>query len=686
MIIDQVLSGYDNGHRVLASSVRLERTVERTISIQSDLSGSSVQPEFDGYLSVYPIHASREFVAFAKTWYAHEKERPGCVWTHTLLLPVAEQQSWPVLALAHQFRRPQGTAANYRFYEQALQISHYSESETHISKLESDVLPCVLSCLFDDECTDVLLPAANADQFEQVALIVWALQWPNLRDEFSFSTGSLSNRSVGKRTFALQCVPQRDLRQIARSTKTARVISVGSTNASPPSPWASNLSSRVLNDGVEYISAYIRRCALGVPPHRQFLPIVATMAKYGVAECSAVDAILEVYPSGKSGVNTKALFLETALSPIPSELLFSDDREKIIRAIAAPASAEAFSKLGEKARALSRQLVRTNPELALRTMVAALQPDLNEIGVGIVKGVFKDLADDDLDRTINSLRDELPLLIALYPEIAANTFAWRSTRRQQYELCEALGQVDNLNASTRARIIAASLEGDSHDIASSLIRALGNDSLRFVLDWFNKSGLHTPKALHSDWRRELALNPRKSVDWFRRPPSVVRPATIALASEYISPTDASLSRVPTEVWILALQSFSEFTPPDVSQRSRAFLLAIAFNNRQPLYAEIAASTFESVHDLMLDRELGYEEWQWLSDDLPSLGWGWNWDRAERLRRGLIERFVDSNWPLKFFPMCISKHSNWDMVLSSCRATEHGKILLKRLREELGLVF
>ena len=89
MKIHQALHGYDRGHRQLASSVELPRSASRQIAIQSDLSGSASEPEFDGYLSGYRIKDT-EFYAFARTWYATEQSRPGCVWTHTLILDIGQ--------------------------------------------------------------------------------------------------------------------------------------------------------------------------------------------------------------------------------------------------------------------------------------------------------------------------------------------------------------------------------------------------------------------------------------------------------------------------------------------------------------------------------------------------------------------------------------------------------------------
>ena len=94
MKIEQMLHGYDNGHRLLASSVLLKNNAEMdavaTMSDWSEYVGSAKGDS--SYVTAYPLAESRYYV-IAKTWYAHEMRRPGCVWTHSLLLPFEELNS-----------------------------------------------------------------------------------------------------------------------------------------------------------------------------------------------------------------------------------------------------------------------------------------------------------------------------------------------------------------------------------------------------------------------------------------------------------------------------------------------------------------------------------------------------------------------------------------------------------------
>lgn len=88
MKIEQLLHGYDNGHHLLAGSVLLKNNME--MDAVATLSDWSEYVALGGgessYVTAYPLQESGYYV-IAKTWYADEMKRPGCVWTHSLLIP-----------------------------------------------------------------------------------------------------------------------------------------------------------------------------------------------------------------------------------------------------------------------------------------------------------------------------------------------------------------------------------------------------------------------------------------------------------------------------------------------------------------------------------------------------------------------------------------------------------------------
>src|SRR5437660_8372161 len=104
--LHQALHGYSDGHQLLASSLNLTREQQWQLLVMSDLSGPSFRAGFDSYLTGYPL-AVGGLYCLARTWFAPELSRPGCVWTHTILISDTDVAQIPDFRfLLSHFRRP----------------------------------------------------------------------------------------------------------------------------------------------------------------------------------------------------------------------------------------------------------------------------------------------------------------------------------------------------------------------------------------------------------------------------------------------------------------------------------------------------------------------------------------------------------------------------------------------------
>ncbi|RZK67709.1 MAG: hypothetical protein EOO85_25200, partial [Pedobacter sp.] len=145
-IVDQTLHGYADGHGLLAGSIELPIEIRRTLQIMSDISGSTVSEGFDSYLTGYPIEGTNLFV-LGKTWIANELPRPGCVWTHSLIIDL---QNYSELNSAYDllncFKRPN---ANETFDSYNLRLTIERKCRNEIEDLPSGPINSILSSLYD---------------------------------------------------------------------------------------------------------------------------------------------------------------------------------------------------------------------------------------------------------------------------------------------------------------------------------------------------------------------------------------------------------------------------------------------------------------------------------------------------------------------------------------------------------
>ena len=119
MKINQILHGYQDGHGRLAGSVQDITPHDAALMSQmSDWSGYRDPIGKDhSYLTTYPLEESGYYVV-AKSWYADEMDRPGCVWTHSLLIdPKSIDSQFDFRILEMFFQRP--TRGDYGEYNKA---------------------------------------------------------------------------------------------------------------------------------------------------------------------------------------------------------------------------------------------------------------------------------------------------------------------------------------------------------------------------------------------------------------------------------------------------------------------------------------------------------------------------------------------------------------------------------------
>src|SRR2546423_675466 len=110
----QALFGYREGHRLLQASRKFNSATERVLLMLTDMSGPRMVSGFEEYISGYPL-PSEDFYALTKTWYAHEMKRPGCVWSHVILIRTEDlSQIGDAARLITLFKDPRET--NVRHY------------------------------------------------------------------------------------------------------------------------------------------------------------------------------------------------------------------------------------------------------------------------------------------------------------------------------------------------------------------------------------------------------------------------------------------------------------------------------------------------------------------------------------------------------------------------------------------
>ncbi|MBY3321638.1 GAP1-N1 domain-containing protein [Rhizobium laguerreae] len=185
--IDQALFGYADGHRQLASSMKLPARDMYELASRSDLVPGARFDGYDHYLTGFSLPESRAF-AFVKTWLAPEMPRPGCVWSHVLLLSRSFLSKQVDLGVLDMFFRRPDPVFDRELYTKKLQVKRFAKS----APANQALVRQMLAAYYGARHLEVEDRSPRID-LSRALLAVWSQQWPKLRSDFEFRTAITSN-------------------------------------------------------------------------------------------------------------------------------------------------------------------------------------------------------------------------------------------------------------------------------------------------------------------------------------------------------------------------------------------------------------------------------------------------------------------------------------------------------------
>lgn len=205
--IHQTLHGYNQGHHLLSSTILLKSSDDmQMMSLMSDWAGfDNKYDERISYLTAYPL--SGDYYVIAMTWYADDMPRPGCVWTHSLLIRKDELDSIRNFkSLFQLFHRPV-QIGNYLEYSNVIEWGE-DDIKVGIGKVsleEGTVAIMYVALLKGTEPLRYRIVKKNV-AYQELILHLMNYIPGGILQRISFSSGSSVPRAIGNKLFDLQFV------------------------------------------------------------------------------------------------------------------------------------------------------------------------------------------------------------------------------------------------------------------------------------------------------------------------------------------------------------------------------------------------------------------------------------------------------------------------------------------------
>ncbi|MEQ9864642.1 hypothetical protein [Pectobacterium aroidearum] len=192
MNVDQCLFGYEDGHRLLASSLPLGEALSLLTEL-SDLAPGTLFGDSEGYWTGVPVASLGRYVLM-RTWPAPEMSRPGCVWTHALLIEPRLLEAIDDLTILQSIVMRPDKHTNRARYQTKVEIN-VSMAAPIADRNDGSVISTLLSALYGTLTSSVEIQQPG--ELDAPLFAVWSQQWPRLRRNFRFQTAASRGVKTG---------------------------------------------------------------------------------------------------------------------------------------------------------------------------------------------------------------------------------------------------------------------------------------------------------------------------------------------------------------------------------------------------------------------------------------------------------------------------------------------------------
>lgn len=650
-IVHQALHGYSDGHRLISSSLPLSNANARTMVVMSDLSGPGVKPESSGYLTGYPLEGAGKYV-LARTWAAPEMPRPGCVWTHSLIIDnadLAALTSADSLLLA--LHRPSGPSPKSEYNAPVAIQSAFQ----HPLFVPRDRAWEIINSLYAAPERTILAGAKQAEDDERLITAIWMQQWPRLRRAFGFCTLSGIDRSGKGVALDLQLVRSPD-----------RQVRAKFPNAVTPSDVASEPALELLmadlegRDGTR-IQEFLRRTGGDVEGGRRaMLPLCLLHASLITKDhpdfSAAVEALSRLDSTGMPQARSvRMLIARMAIENVEDvdDRVFDFVVDTLERGARESDQPIATDRLGAA-------LWRRSP---IRFLGAI---DADGIVGRASANALKKLDAADL---VIGLRDNPHLverIVRARPDLLQRVDFWSIPDVDE-------GLVANVDASSAGRVATALLTAGRVGPASLIVERANPDELASAL----QAGASSPAL--DVWLEALLRNTGKTASVLAS--GLISDRSIIVNLARVSDPVAVPNEYGEDPWLIAVRTAPKLVGQPDEDYLAAFLLSRAVGHPSRSKAELIRFAYTTLYRALQQNRLPSDVERMVTSRLDWGGW-LAWDNCARLRQTVVSRFIDLDLdPVTFGRLTADGELAIPLIDEAAR-TGRGRRYLAEVRKQL----
>lgn len=638
MKLQQLLFGYNNGHTLLRSSVDLLAEEKSFLLELSDWSGVN-EINTPDYITGVPLPRSG-FYAFIKSWYAYEMPRPGCVWSHVILLHKQDFfQLNNILLLLDLFQRPSLSEPNIENYCQPIILENKligTVLDDSVFFSESITKKIIFNLYSNNTNPVYLTSSSEINAIESLSLKLWSLFPINDRFNFSFCTGSYSSRKYYGREFRFQVITNKNFRNDF-------TIVDGNDDNIILDSWVDIVYRELVSKNSTYTD-YLNNISDDINPgeskgialakifdliNNQILLIDSK-----VLVNHLLDYLSEYFPQKSEARKLKrGLLSQNVMSSLKEEAFFL---QKMLN-INSYTSFD-FSDLQIFNRIL--ELYQSQRMVFFKLLADAIKCDINEFAISSFKETAKLIDENDTNVLIDDFWGLYTILVRLRPNIATLNLKWTNNKPRCTEIINIILSEDNYDEIELQPILKIILEKKIiiSPVALNILRRSSFKYIYFILDWYNSN---PQNSLEQQWIDELSNNTDSLLDWLSYK-SGIKFSTVFLIARIVNPNSSIVVKRGPELWI----PFSEYIKNQLEKESiylHTFLTSLAFNFISPSAFLLLKNSFRVVYDQIASNTLDYSLMNMVLVHTKPLMFWQDWDKCKKLKNSLADKFNEAKW-------------------------------------------
>lgn len=632
--IEQMVYGYNHGHTQMASSLHQTLVNQDIIDALSDSSGRGV---FSEYLTCYPLVDDR-FYVFQMTWPAEDMHRPGCVWSHVLLLPLdhLNEYHYDSKRIVALFRRP-SAQDGFSSYGKTILLEETADQIFGRRRSEPKHFNYLIYTVFS---SNKKIFVGDNDGFKyNEAMIELLLKLPTAYlSKFTACTCSLSNRYYRKELFSYQITPMDRSKSLSMDADDVVIYKPDVEGGKYPF-WSSYLANKLFKDEAEDVFRFVRL--------------------YGKSDRESVKELSKVFYSSDEFVKKQNLddYYEMldkisggeAYISATENAIYEQDETEFDKMFDMNGIVKHLLKgiLGESAK--EKLPKRINPKKAERYSEAAyssagkeeirklyeayVHNQLDDNGKILLKSIQKKLRPKDLETIFSFDLALCSVVIRLRPGLAKYKRLWTNDKNFQLEILAALLDSE-LTLEEKREISGAIIDNSNEDISRMAGKVLGNSLQISIFE-------HIARDLNLD-----STSLRKHINY-----GLWLPEMMANRSLYLRFMRLALSYPLLKIAMSCVDSYNIVDAEErkqwMNQIERNFFdICLNDSYQNALFAvplilwdgghisdEVGDWAFSELNSRLEESKMDFSDWMNLSKILPNVSVENSWDKCLRLRMG-----------------------------------------------------